>query len=95
VDGTRAMAQAEASAFLWKLEAMLNGKDWLLGNQSLADMAILPFVRQFANTDRAWFDAQDWTNLQHWLDTFTSSDAFAAVMAKYAPWQDGQDGVLF
>ena len=95
MDGTREAAQAEGATFLWTLDAMLEGQDWLYGTQSLADMAILPFVRQFANTDPAWFDAQDWQNLRRWLDTFTASDAFAAVMHKYPPWQAGEDGVLF
>lgn len=94
-DGTRDTAQAEGAAFLWKLDQMLTGEVWLYGTQSLADMAILPFVRQFANTDRPWFDAQDWRNLRLWLDTFTSSAAFATVMQKYPPWQDGEDGVHF
>ncbi|MCO4843217.1 MAG: glutathione S-transferase [Yoonia sp.] len=93
--GTREAAQAEGAAFLWKLDGMLAGQDWLYRSQSLADMAILPFVRQFANTERAWFDAQDWKNLLRWLNAFTTSDAFAAVMIKYPPWQTGEDGVLF
>ncbi len=93
--GTREVAQARGAGFLWQLDGMLAGQDWVYGTQSLADMAILPFVRQFANTDTAWFDAQDWNNVQRWLTAFTQSDAFAAIMAKYPPWQEGEDGVLF
>ncbi len=95
VDGTREAAQAEGAAFLRILDGMLAGQDWLYGSQSLADMAILPFVRQFANTDRAWFDSQNWPHLHRWLAAFLASDAFMAVMEKHEPWQDGQDGVLF
>ncbi len=61
----------------------------------LADAATLPFVRQFANIDRAWFDAQDWPHVVAWLDGFLASPAFAAIMHKYPPWQPGQDGVTF
>ena len=90
-DGTRSIAQHDgAHRRYWQL----NGQDWL-GKQSLADMAILPFVRQFANTDRAWFDTQDWPDLLRWLCTFTQSIAFANIMAKYTPWQPDQDRVLF
>ena len=39
---------------------------------SLADMAIAPFVRQFANVDRAWFDGQPWPHLTGWLERFGS-----------------------
>lgn len=95
VDGTRDLAQAEGASFLHDLDTMLRGQDWLYGTQSLADMAILPFVRQFANTDRAWFDAQDWPNLHRWLLAFLDSPAFAAVMEKHTPWQEGQDTVFF
>ena len=93
--GTRDTAQADAARFLMELDQMLDGQDWLYGTQTLADMAILPFVRQFANTDRAWFDAQDWPYLIKWLNNFTDSAAFASIMTKYPPWQDGQDQVLF
>lgn len=94
-DGTRDTAQQDAAVFLQKLESMLQGQHWLYGNQSLADMAILPFVRQFANTDRTWFDTQGWPNLINWLNTFQDSIAFSGVMTKYPPWQPDQDRVLF
>lgn len=86
----------KALAFLRKLEARLQDTPFLLGSRrTLADMAILPFVRQFANTDRAWFDAQGLTALTHWLDDFLTSDRFRAIMVKYPPWQEGQDQVIF
>jgi len=94
-DGTRASAQADGAAFLTKLDQMLAGQDWLYGAQSLADMAILPFVRQFANTDRMWFDAQNWPHLHPWLARFTDGPQFAAVMTKFPTWQSGQDDVPF
>tara|TARA_R110002051_G_scaffold38640_1_gene81940 strand:+ start:10434 stop:11012 length:579 start_codon:yes stop_codon:yes gene_type:complete len=93
--GTREVAQAEGAAFLWQLDGLLAGQDWLFGSQSLADMAILPFVRQFANTDRAWFDAQGWSHLRQWLWQFEQSESFAVIMEKYSPWQEGHNGVLF
>ena len=94
-DGTRAKAQAEGAEYLHKLNKSLADGDWLYGSQSLADMAILPFVRQFANTDRAWFDAQDWPDVLGWLNRFTDSRDFAAIMTKYTPWQEGADRVNF
>jgi len=94
-DGTRATAQGDGAAFLRILDDMLANQTWLYGKQSLADMAILPFVRQFANTDRAWFDEQDWPHLLRWLNDFTGSTSFANVMTKYPPWHADQDRVLF
>lgn len=81
--------RAKAAVFLHDLNARLTPGGGLFGDRlSLADLAILPFVRQFANTDRAWFDAQDWPDLIDWLDRFTDSDAFALVMTKYPVWTE-------
>ena len=85
-----------AASFIAKLDAQLKGKPWLLGNQpSLADLAILPFVRQFAHTDLDWWDAQTFTHAQDWLAAFKASDRFTSVMTKYTPWKTGDDVVLF
>ena len=86
----------KALHFLHELNTRLTAAPFLMGqHRTLADMAILPFVRQFAQIDRAWFDAQGLKALTGWLDDFLASDRFAAVMMKYPPWQDGQDQVLF
>ncbi len=88
--------RAVASAYLVALEERLQGQMWLFGEQpKLADLAILPFVRQFANIDRAWFDVQDWSSLRAWLDRFTDSVMFAQIMPKFPPWSQGDAPVLF
>ena len=85
-----------ASTFLMELESDLTKAPWLRGERkSLADVAIAPFVRQFANVDRGWFDSQPWPKLRNWLDVFLSSPEFASVMEKYKPWQLGDEPVLF
>jgi hypothetical protein len=50
-------------------------------------MAILPFVRQFAHTDAAWFAAQHWPRLQGWLTRFEASSIYNGVMRKTPVWQ--------
>ena len=95
-DLDEAAERAKAMEFLNHLNDRLSEHPFLMGpKRTLADMAILPFVRQFANTDRAWFDAQGLGPLSKWLDAFLASDRFRAVMTKYPPWQNGQDQVLF
>lgn len=85
-----------ASKFLMELEHDLVGSPWLRGaTKSLADVAIAPFVRQFANVDRTWFDSQPWPKLRSWLDAFLASPEFAAIMEKYKPWQSGDEPLLF
>lgn len=88
--------RAKVMVFLRQLDDRLSRMAFLIGaRRTLADIAIVPFVRQFANTDRAWFDQQGLAFLTPWLDTFLASDRFAQIMTKYPPWQEGQDRVLF
>ncbi|MFO8125062.1 MAG: glutathione S-transferase [Yoonia sp.] len=95
-DRDEAAERAKAMVFLREWNDRLSDEPFLMGpKRTLADMAILPFVRQFANTDRAWFDAQGLKQLTKWLDDFLGSDRFRAIMTKYPPWQSGQDQVLF
>jgi len=85
--------RAYASAFLADLDAQLG--DWLYERPTLADYAILPFVRQFAFIDKTWFDAQPWPNLQRWLETFLASPEFNAIMDKYPQWRAGDPAIRF
>lgn len=63
---------------------------------TLADAAIMPFVRQFAQVDRAWFDTQPWPALHAWLNAWLAAPLFSAVMTKHQVWDDARGGgVLF
>lgn len=96
-DGGSALAAREAGGvFLCELDKRLATTSHLFGDRvSLADMAIAPFVRQFAHVDRAWFDDQNWPQLRDWLDRFLSSDRFLSIMNKYTKWQSGDGVTLF
>ncbi|WP_341367163.1 glutathione S-transferase [Yoonia sp. BS5-3] len=86
----------KAMVFLSDLNDRLHERPYLMDvDPKLADMAILPFVRQFANTDRAWFDRQGLGPLTAWLDRFLASEQFTAIMTKYPPWVPGQKPVIF
>jgi glutathione S-transferase len=78
---------------LYDIEQQLDGH--LFGAPTLADFAILPFVRQFAFIDKDWFDAQDWPKTRAWLERFLASEAFAAIMPKVPQWHSGEAGVRF
>lgn len=85
-----------ASVYLRELDGLLVERKYLFGDRiGFADIGIAPFVRQFANTDRAWFDAQDWVHLRGWLDRFVQSDRFANIMTKYPKWEAGDAVTLF
>ena len=73
---------------LKQLDERLANTAYLCGaRRGLADIAIFPFIRQFANADRAWFDALDLPALQKWLEGLLVSDLFARVMQKHPQWK--------
>ena len=58
-------------------------------------MAIFPFVRQFANTDRDWFEASPYRHTQAWLAKLSGGTHFGIAMKKYPQWQSGNEVVFF
>jgi len=81
-----------ASAYLSDLDARLGG-GWAFAPQ--LDDALFPFVRQFANHDRDWFDVQPWANVHAWLAEHLESDEFKRCMKKEKKWLEGNETVLF
>jgi len=80
-----AFYRQQAEVFLQLLEEKLNQADYLLNNQiSLVDMAVFPFIRQFAFVDKNWFDQSQYIKTQAWLKTLLDSQLFTEVMKKQA-----------
>jgi glutathione S-transferase len=78
------------------LEARLAAQANLCGkDRGFADVAIFPFVRQFAQTDQAWFDGQPLPRLQAWLARHVASPLFDAVMLRLDPWHAGDPPIGF
>jgi glutathione S-transferase len=78
------------------LDTKLADKAFLAGeNPGLADIAIFPFVRQFAATDQVWFDNQDAKALQNWLTRLTISPLFDNIMQRFPKWQAGEPERIF
>ena len=78
-----AFYRSEGEVFLRRLDALLEGRDYLLAaHPSLADVALMPFVRQFAHVDREWFGQTPYVRLQAWLQRFLESDLFTSIMKK-------------
>ncbi|QXI02846.1 glutathione S-transferase [Pseudomonas monsensis] len=75
--------RAEGALFLQRLDELLTDREYLLADHlSLADVALLPFVRQFAHVDREWFAQTPYVRLQAWLQCFLESDLFTSIMKK-------------
>ncbi|AKH42639.1 glutathione S-transferase [Altererythrobacter atlanticus] len=85
-----------ALGFLRELDQRLEAKGQLCGSaRGLADMAIMPFVRQFAGVDREWFDALPLRHLKDWLAAHLASDLFGAIMIRPRPWIEGDAPIVF
>ena len=77
----------DAQAFLNALTERLKKNAFLMGDVPLlADWAILPFVRQFANIDRERFDASNDEKLRAWLDWGLATARFQTIMKKGTRW---------
>ena len=63
-------------------------------NTNLND-SLFPFVRQFANHDREWFDIQPWKNIHNWLSKNLASDEFKICMNKNKQWFEGDSPIEF
>ncbi|MEP3247581.1 MAG: glutathione S-transferase [Sneathiella sp.] len=86
----------EGETFLAKLEARLAQGRFLMGETpTVADIAIFPFIRQFANSDSDWFYAAPYPALQKWLTSWLGSEIFLHIMKKRPIWQPGLTGPFF
>ncbi len=90
--GTDAAVHRDAGlAMLGDLEARLAQSPQLCGGRrTLTDMAIFPFVRQFAAVDPDGFAARPLPGVQRWLADHTASDLFARAMVRVPPWNADQ-----
>lgn len=96
-EGAIAEEHREAAlAFLSQLDERLESHEQLFGSRvSLADLAVMPFIRQFANTDRTWFDSQPLPHLQRWLAAHLESVRFKSIMPKFDQWKTGDQEPVF
>ncbi len=81
-----------ASAYLMDLDRRLATEPSI--SEALSD-ALFPFVRQFANHNRDWFDVQPWANVLEWLNENLESEAFKACMKKHKQWVEGDATIVF
>jgi glutathione S-transferase len=83
----KAMCRMDGERFLKKLETRLQQHPYLCGATcSVTDIAIFPFIRQFAGADDEWFQQAPYPALRQWLNMLVKSELFTGVMQKYPTW---------
>ncbi len=82
--------RAQAEAILLELNQRLEENSFLTGpQQSFTDIAIFPFIRQFAAVEPDWWSSAPLSALREWLSRHLDSELFKSVMTKYPLWVEG------
>ena len=82
--------------YLLELEGLLSNSSFLMGERiSFADIAIFPFIRQFAFVDIEWFNNSSYQNVKLWLEQLLTGSLFVSVMQKYPVWKAGDNDTVF
>jgi glutathione S-transferase len=81
---TQSQHRENGEVFLQKLENLLEKNSYLFGARpSLADMAIFPFIRQFAAVNSTWFEVVAYPKIRSWLKAWVESELFKSIMEKH------------
>ena len=84
--------RALGEGYLQQWEQQLSQHRYLTGDQaSIVDVALFPFVRQFAAVDADWFATSQYVHLRTWLANWVESALFARIMQKYPTYQDSAE----
>ena len=74
---------------LYPIENALQEQAYLLGNKiSWVDVALFPFIRQFAMVNPEQFKQLPLPKTRQWLSSNIESTLFIAIMEKHPTWVD-------
>jgi len=77
----------QAEKFIQRLEVNLTQHLFLCTETvTLADLAIFPFIRQFANVEPTWFNSMPYPKVNAWLTKLINSPLFNVTMYTYPLW---------
>ena len=79
--------RAVGLAMLAELDERFSGQNYLGGaTRGFSDIALFPFVRQFAAVDADWFASRAPVAVRKWLATLMASNLFQRAMVPIMPW---------
>ena len=89
-------SRQNAERFVQRLEERLSSSSWVVSDAANAvDVALFPFIRQFAGVDPSWWQQAPYPHVKQWLENWLNNALFSAIMAKYPRWESGQPGERF
>jgi glutathione S-transferase len=82
--------------YITNLEQRLQVNDFLMSDKaSLADIALLPFIRKFSKVERQWYLQSPYPKLREWLNRYLQSRMFSKVMTQHPLWQENKEVIIF
>ena len=79
--------RAAGLAILGELDGRLSNQNYLGGaTRGFSDIALFPFVRQFAAVDADWFATHAPVAIRKWLATLMACDLFQRAMVRIPLW---------
>jgi len=82
--------------YIEQLEVRLQQHDYFFSDKmSLADIALLPFIRKFSKVERQWYLQSPYPKLRAWLNRYLQSRMFSKVMTKFPLWLESRELVIF
>lgn len=79
----------------WEARIVDHGGHLTDSGPRLADVALFPFVRQFAGVEPKWWATRPYPGLSAWLEFWVNLPRFSAIMRKFKPWDANQDPVVW
>lgn len=94
-DSTETSCRKQCEPFISYIEKCLAEHEYIFGDSpSLADYAILPFIRQFSRVDRKWYLSSPYAKLREWLERHYQNPIFSKAMKKYPQWLDTKEDII-
>ena len=94
LENSKEFYRKKCSDILSEYESQLNSREYFLRDSvSIADIAIFPFIRQFANIDYEWFE-NNHNKLTSWLEGICTSNLFIEIMKKYDVWNKNNKSMI-
>ncbi|NQZ88212.1 MAG: glutathione S-transferase [Saccharospirillaceae bacterium] len=88
--------RAACEKYISDLEQRLQRNEFLMSDKaSLADIALLPFIRKFSKVERQWYLQSPYPKLRTWLNNYLQSRMFSKVMTQYPLWLEKRELVIF
>jgi len=86
--------QQRGEEFLEELNDMLKENHFLLAPHiTIADIAVFPFIREFAMVDKGWFDKAPYPELHVWLDLILDTEWFRLAFKEHETWKPGSEDI--